>query len=299
MRQVPPHVIAWKNKISRALEARGHETAARNLDKCAETELLLICMNCAARKYVVYHCQSRICPVCSWSISRDRAHYADALLRQMKYPKFLTLTMPTWTGDPREGIKYLRQCFTKLREQKVWKPVVGGVYQIELKPKEEGWHIHVHILMDAPYLPKQKIFTAWKDILGTDYASIDIRACKTKEQRDYVTKYVAKAADFKGDAEAVVDWYEATKGSRLFATFGKWYNAKIEELLDPEEFKPFKPACENCGQTGHMFFARDGPWIFGRDRWNEEQGSWCGDDPVERPLSKSVSQETLDFLDIL
>jgi len=29
MRQVPPHVIAWKNKISLALEARGHETAAR------------------------------------------------------------------------------------------------------------------------------------------------------------------------------------------------------------------------------------------------------------------------------
>lgn len=299
MRQVPKHVLNWKSKISSALIDAHHDTAGHNIGKCATTELLLICMNCTGKKYVVYHCQSRICPVCSWTISRDRAFYAEAMLRQMKYPKFVTLTMPRWTRDPRDGIKYLRKCFSKLREQKVWRGVRGGCYQIELKQKANGWHIHLHILMDAPFIPRQHLFTAWRDILGEGFVSVDVRACRTKEQRSYVTKYVAKAEDFKGDAEKVVAWYEATKGSRLFGTFGHWYNAKLEELLNPEEFKPFKPCCEFCGDPGHMFFARDGPFIFGAKRWQEESGSWMEDLPAEREIVAEYSGETMAFLETL
>lgn len=278
------HIIAWKNKIADALDAHGHTRPSITLHQCAEEELLLICQNCATQKYVTFHCQSRICPVCSWKTAKDRARFADALLAQMKYPKFLTLTMPRWTSDPRDGIKHIRSAFTKLREQKLWRGVKGGLYQIELKEKSDGWHIHIHILMDAPYIPKQHIFSAWRDALNLNYASIDLKACRTKQQRDYVTKYVSKAETFKGDADAVVRWYEATKGSRLFGTFGTWYNAKLEDLLNPDEHEIFRPCCTACGMEGMMFFARDGPFIFGHDRWLEEGGSWIGSSEISRPV---------------
>lgn len=206
--------------------------------------------------------------------------------------------MPRWTKNPRDGIKFIRASFTKLREQKVWKPVVGGCYQIELKEKEDGWHIHIHVLMDAPFLPKQKIFSSWKKILGLPYASIDIKACRTKKQREYVTKYVSKSETFNNDVQKALNWYEAVKGSRLFGTFGTWYNAKIEELLSPEEFEIFVPACENCGESGFMFFARDGPFIFGKE-WEKVAGSFCGADPVSRRIDLSAPTGNLDFLDAL
>ncbi len=298
MANVPTAVLAWKNQLAAALVDNAHDTAGINISKCSQTELLLCCESCGYKKYVVYHCQARICPICSWNISRERARYADALLRQMKYPKFLTLTMRTWMGDPREGIKYLRQSFSKLRAQKLWRTVVGGCYQIELKPKGEGWHIHVHVLMDAPFIPKQKLFSAWREILNEKYVAIDIRACRTKAQRAYVTKYVSKNEDFHNDVNVAVEWYEATKGSRLFGTFGEWYNAKLEELLNPGEFEVWRPACENCGDENHMFFARDGPFIFGDD-WDDRKNYLVGNLPMERPIEAAAPEVALDFLDKL
>ena len=296
MQDVPKSVLLWKNKIARALAEAGQDSAAEHVGECAEHELLLCCEGCGHKRYVVYHCQSRICPICSWSISKDRAKYSEALLAQMQYPKFLTLTMPMWKGNPRDGIKYLREAFTKLRSRKLWKVVRGGCYQIELKWKNPGWHIHVHVLLDAPFLPKQHIFSAWREILKTPYASIDIRACRTKAQRRYVTKYVSKNEDFHGDEYLAVEWYLATKGSRLYGTFGTWYNAKMEELLNPEEFEVFKPACENCGSPNHMFFARDGPFIFKKE-WESVKASFIGDWEIKRKIEAKPCPETFDFLD--
>jgi len=298
MAKVPRHVLDWKNRVADVLLDRGYETQSTNLHKCSQTELLLCCESCGHSKYVVYHCGNRICPVCSWKVSRDRARYSEAMLQNMQYPKFITLTMPTWTRDPRDGIKFLRAAFTKLRGQKIWRPVVGGCYQIELKSKENGWHIHLHILMDAPYMPKEKIFSAWKKILGLDFVSIRVKACRTKAQRAYVVKYVSKNDDFHNDAEAAADWYEATKGTRLFGTFGTWYNAKIEELLNLDEKDVWKPACENCGDPDHMFFARDGPFIFGKE-WLEVCGTFVGDNPTERVIEAEYEAGAFAFLEAL
>lgn len=294
MRDVPKPVLSWKKKIADALRERGHEKASERVRDCSQIELLLCCENCGHKKYVTYKCQARVCPICSWQLARTRARFSEALLKQMKYPKFLTLTMPTWTGDPREGIKFLREGFSKLRSREIWKNVKGGCYQIELKPKENGWHIHIHVLMDAPYLAKQKLFSAWRDILNLPYASIDIRAAKSERQKKYITKYAVKEADFNGDASAVVDWYEAVKGSRIFGTFGQWYNTRIEELLNSEEFEVFKPVCEWCGDPDHMFYARDGPFIFGKS-WVEICTTFVGDWAVSRPIEAVGDRVQLAF----
>ena len=271
----PAFVIKWKNSIADELQRRGYEKPASKLRDCSERELLLCCDNCGHNKFVTFLCSNRICPICAWRLSKERAEYSEAMLGQMEYAKFLTLTMPRWKDDPTDGIKYIRSCFSKLRSRKVWKGVRGGCYQIELKQKQDGWNIHIHILLDSPFLPKQKLFTAWKDILGLEYASIDIKACRTKEQRKYVVKYVSKDEDFKGNTKLAVDWYEAVLGSRLYGTFGRWYNAKIEELLNRADHEVYVPQCENCGAVRSMFYARDGPFIFGKD-WLNVRISFCG-----------------------
>lgn len=280
---IPPQIFVWKRQIGKALMDHDHTKAGCALLDCQETELLLCCDSCAHRKYVVYSCQHRACPICGYRLAQQRADFAEAMLKEMKYPKLITLTMPTWTQCPREGIKFIRKKFAQLRARKLWRPVRGGCYGIELIEKTDGWHIHIHTIIDAPYLPKQHIFSAWRDLLGMSYASIDVRAARTPAQRRYACKYVGKGSGVNNDAAAMVRWYEAVKGSRLFGTFGAWYNARAEDFLNDSDEPQETIKCECCGAEKSMFYARDGPWIYGK-AWEELKDHYCRGLPDSRPL---------------
>jgi len=204
----------------------------------------------------------------------------------MKFPKLITLTMPTWTGEPREGIKYLRTAWNTLRKHKLFKTVRGGAYQIELKPKARGWHIHLHALVDCPFMPHQKLYSTWTAILGIPTSRIDIRAAKTTEQRAYAAKYAAKAADFYSDPDTVVLWYKATKGQRLFATFGHWYNVNLEELPHDGKLEKFVSTCPHCKSTGTVFLARDGPFFYGGKEWTKLSKYFMNDLPTEEVITE-------------
>jgi len=199
----------------------------------------------------------------------ERATYLKAMTKHMQHPKMLTLTMERWGNAPSEGIDYLRTAFNKLRRSKVFEPVVGGAYNIELKPKDNGWHIHMHVLVDAPYLPYQKLFTAWKLILKQHCPQVDIRSASSEKAKEYIVKDASKSVAFDLNPNDIVNWYEATKGKRLFATFGKWYNAKIEDLDDEAKQKEIVPTCPFCGAVKTVFLARDGPWVYGQDEWKK------------------------------
>lgn len=272
-----------KNAIADIMQKAGYAELATKLRNCQETESLVCCSECGAHWYVLTRCRQRICPLCAFEEAKRRAKFLKAMTAHMKYPKMLTLTMPRSSDEPQQQIRHLRQCFNKLRRHEVFSQVVGGAYQIEVKPKPDGWHIHLHAIFDGPYMPQQRIFTAWRTITGADVPQVDIRSADNDAAKEYVCKYASKAADYDRHSEDVVRWYQATKGQRLFATFGKWYNATMEELLPAGEFQPEAPPCPNCGRTQTAFFARDGPFLFGQD-WTTLQRFYCGEDIDIRPI---------------
>ncbi len=256
-----------KRKYAQAFLDAGMPQEYQALLNCEETQALVCCSHCGKSWYVTNRCRKRVCPLCSFRVAKERGNYLKALTARMKYPKFLTLTMPLWENNPQEGIKYLRQSFNKMRRHKLFSKVVGGSYMIELKIKPTGYHIHMHIMMDCPFLPYQKVFSAWKSLVGSDCPQIFIEAVKSEKAKEYVAKYASKASDFDSGPDVVVKWYLAVKGQRLFTTFGKWYNAKMEDL--DAEYEVFIPEskCPYCEQMQTVFFARDGPFIFGHDEW--------------------------------
>jgi hypothetical protein len=285
MASTPQWVLARKNAMAQAFAQAQHYKVSEQLYQCSETLQLCFCTGCDHRWYVVQKCRLRICPICAFHKSVTRKLFLDALCKDMAHPKFITLTMPLWSGPAREGIKYLRGCFTKLRRTKLFKPVKGGAYQIELKEKETGWHIHMHLIADAPYLPQKKIFAEWRRILDVPQVQVDIRSAASKEARAYICKYVSKAAEFKEDPAAIVRWYEVTKGLRLWATFGDWYNITPEELLDDDDKTPWHSECPCCGSQTTIYFARDGPWAIGHAEWNAMESYIVTDDfPITRPI---------------
>jgi hypothetical protein len=256
---------------------------AKKLHDCEETDILAACTQCGHSWYVTYTCRQRVCPLCSYRVAQERKSYLLALTKQMKHPKLLTLTMPIEPIDPHGRIKFLRQCFSKLRRTAFFSTVKGGAYQIEVKVNPLGYHVHLHALLDAPFLPYQKIFSEWSRITNVKAPQVDIRAASSDRAREYVCKYTVKSAGFDSHPETIVQWYEATKGERLFATFGDWYNAKLEELCPGETEPEFIPTCPHCGALKSTIFARDGPFIFGPDLWRQMEGAIVGSQPLTRP----------------
>jgi len=271
-----------KNRYADAFDRAGLQKEAAILRDCHETEILAACNNCGHSWWVKFRCRTRVCPLCSYKVMLDRSKFLIELCRGMTHPKLLTLTMPTWTDDPKLGIRTLRANFCRLRRTKLMRKVVGGAYQIELKPKENGWHIHIHALLDAPYLPYQLIFSAWKKITGIDVPQIDIRAASDPKAQVYIAKYAAKSVGFDSSPDVIVQWYLATKGQRLFGTFGKWYNKKLADIA-PELCPPKPPCtCPRCGAEKTTYLARDGPYIFGWETWKELKSTICPNDIVSR-----------------
>ena len=276
--------IKLANVYANAFEAAAFDSVAYKLRSCHQKEILACCSTCHGAWYVLDKCRLRICPICSRNVFIERARYIKACCKQAKFPKLITLTQPLVTGDPREGITQLKKWFSKLREHEIFSNVRGGAYTIEVIPKTEGWHIHIHALVDAPYIPHEKLWSTWKQITQNEVPQTDIRAAKTPQAMEYVAKYASKSASMYLKNDTIVDYYNAVHGFRLFVTFGCWFNAKLEDL-DPD-YHPFIPEsiCPCCGEKKSTFRARDGPVIFGREFWEAAATTFLHSLPESRPF---------------
>ena len=181
--------------------------------------------------------------------------------------------------------KNLARQLEQLRREKVLSKVKGGAYSIELKYKEGGWHVHLHAIIDAPYVPYQRVFSAWRRLNNVDHVEVDIREAKSNEQRRYIAKYVAKNEAFEGTEKAIVEWYNATKGIRLFEVFGSFRAAAVQLRQTEREERDKHALCPNCKQQGTMCYARDGPFIYGED-WLTIQTTILDEDGDERPIKE-------------
>jgi len=276
--------VKLKHSIADKFIFHGYPEIARQLHACEETEVLAACTHCGASWYIINHCRQRVCPLCSYKIARKRGTYLLAMTAHMQHPKLLTLTLPLWTSVPQLGIKHLRHCFNLIRGRAFFRAVAGGAYQIELKQKPEGWHIHLHAILDAPFIPYQQIFTAWSQITHNPVPQVDIRAATSLAARTYAAKYAAKSAAFFDGETDPVAWYQATKGQRLFTTFGKWFNFKLQDVPQTNSTEPFQAVCPRCGKAKTTFLARDGPYMYGFDVWRTISDAIVNGQDLERPL---------------
>jgi len=276
--------IRLNQRFAHEFEKAGYTDLAQKLHDCETTNALVCCSNCGKHWYVLNRCRQRVCVLCSFRVAQERKEYLSMMTKDMQHPKLITLTQRAWKSPPKDGIKRIRTAFNKLRRTKLFKAVRGGAYIIEVIPKPGYWHIHMHILLDSPYLAYQRLFSEWKKILGEKAPQVDIRSASDKRAREYLAKDASKNIVYYVKPEMVVAWYEATKGLRLFATFGTWYHVKIAEQLELSAWEKVKPVCPFCGAEHTTFFARDGPWIIGWELWKQVWEPVLADVPELIPL---------------
>lgn len=286
--------IRTKARYAAEFARAGLYRQADQLYDCTTHEVLAGCTHCGKTWWVKSRCRMRVCPICSYKETVRRSKFIERMTAKSTHIRMLTLTTPLCKDDPREGVKRLHAQWTKLRHRALFKSVRGGCYQIELKRKPEGWHIHLHALLDSAFLPYQKIWSAWREITGNPHPQVDIRAADNAQAKMYVAKYASKSAGFEDMAAVVVEWWQATRGLKLWGTFGTWYDAEIEEKENAEDAEPKAPPCPHCGKENTTFFARDGPRVFGPELWKTLEQTylktWMDD--------KKVRDEWKDEIDL-
>lgn len=174
-------------------------------------------------------CRSRSCPYCSLLRSREITQRVTTLLKHMDSPRFLTLTMKSSHVDLPSQIKRLKTCFSRFRRTSEWrKHVIGGLSVIEITyTTEQGWHPHLHLIVDGSYWSQKKISFGWKKITG-DSDIVDIRAIWSRSNAaSYISKYIAKSwGNASYDDLVIVEQCMSTRGMRTLSTFGTLHNVK-------------------------------------------------------------------------
>lgn len=266
-----------REQLKKKLLEEGRDDLASHLQRCEET-FFMQCAQCGMlqSQVVERRCRRRWCPVCQSQLAAKKSMRVMAAHRAMQWPLFLTLTMPNTTSP--EGLKILSRSFTGFRRTKWWKArkVKGGVACFEVTNKGNGWHPHLHALVDCRWLastpePSRKasqrenkrrsleaadeLSRQWGAYLGmSSGAVVWTKRAADEGVAQEIAKYAVKGNDLLEMAEPIGPLLDVIGEMRMMTTWGNvrplgpLLQALEDELDDGYE----GCSCESCGTVGSV-----------------------------------------------
>lgn len=257
--------VDQRNRLIERLKDEDAHDLASKLELCGEP-LRLVCTSCGNKKSVEIACKRRWCPACSFKIQCERVEKYEKAAKLMKWPLFITLTMPN-TASP-ECIRLIRSHWSKMRRRKlVVDRIKGGISSIEITNKGQDWHPHLHVLADCEWLaihtppPTRKdsqdvkrqkydharleLSAVWGSIIKNPVAIVSALRIPAGEALKYALKYSVKGNDLIDSKNPIAELIRSISKSRMISTFGSMHGL-IQE--DPEDEKPVC-LCGNCGEV--------------------------------------------------
>jgi hypothetical protein len=201
----------------------------------------LYCVHCGHPVTFEISCGDRTCPKCRRKWFGYHYKFLVDLVKTWTVIHSLTLTTRNIPDNEfcRNDVKRIRDDFTKLRKR--LPDILGGFYVTQATNKGRGWHLHLHVVFDGKFIPKERVVRLWSEITGGSFI-VDIADVKTPEK---AIRYLL--ADFNGRPrirpEDFNKYNEIFKGSRLVQPFGIYRKLKIRV--------PYK--CPECGCTSWAF----------------------------------------------
>jgi Replication protein len=209
------------------------------------------CKHCGAvHAYVALsRCSDRTCTQCRkkdfYRLLRAYKPFVAGL--QAHDVRLVTLTLKNTTVL--EGtVDRLRKAWKKLVRRQPYRTIWrGGAYAIECVNKGQGWHVHLHVLVEGSYVVQQQLVQDWLALTGDSYI-VDLRPCTHPEGAlRYILKYLLKAPTVEEGRE---EYNAVLKGKRLIQAWGSWYGQQT-----PDEEEP-KLVCAGCGQSAWIVIIR-------------------------------------------
>lgn len=195
-----------------------------------EQNHVVVCEWCGALQSFAYHCNKRFCPCCAWQLSCERRKILENCKHLMRSPKHVVLTARN-DSELKRMLKVVLAGVRKLRRRQVFSKVRGGWCSFEVTNESKGWHVHAHLLIDAPFIDAQVLAREWGVCVGQDFAIVKLKCCcgrcercKAAGRGNYlaeVTKYTVKPSVFiKWSQELREEFVKSIRGRRFFFAFG-------------------------------------------------------------------------------
>lgn len=201
----------------------------------------LNCSHCGYALKVRLGCGDRTCPECRKKWFGYHFKILVDLVMAWSRPYFLTLTIKNIPDNlfGRNDVHDIRECFGRFR-RRFKKKILGGFYVVQATNRGNGWHLHLHVLFDGCFLPKEFISKTWAEVSAGNYI-VDIKQIQSpKTAVRYLLSDFLQAPRIRPEDHDTFNY--VFKGSRMVQTFGCYAKIKIKVA--------FK--CPTCGRVEWM-----------------------------------------------
>jgi hypothetical protein len=162
-------------------------------------------------------------------------------------PRHVILTAPRVPYDANllSAIGAFRRAFHRLQKMPSWSEVRGGLYGFHVEPKPDGWHLHLHVLVNGWVEARGgSLHREWSCACGRTAVAKVLKVSKTSfDQVAYTADLSPKALQTLQDhatTAQVQGWVQLLEGgSHFFETFGD-----VRKVKQPKESR----TCPVCGE---------------------------------------------------
>lgn len=228
----------------------------------------LTCTSCGGKHSVETRCKRRWCPSCARAISVQRIQRYERRLQHLQWPLWLTLTIRN--RDDLSVIDDLKAGWKQFRRRKLFTThTVGGLWALEVTERGNGYHPHIHAMLDCKWLAadtpppapgdskahvaekityaKAELASVWGECIGQEIGiALAVRKSGPTAIRELL-KYAVKGTDLLETLLPIADLIRAIDAGRTISTFGSLRNGKLPP--EPEDDSPGL-ACTSCGNSG-------------------------------------------------
>jgi len=226
----------WRDTLVARVREVGRGHLVEHLDLCHRETSVRVCCGCNGTRIFWNRCELKFCPICAERLARERRETVEAWTRQIRQPKHVVLTVRNSTDISTAYLKRFKLNFARLRRTKFCSNWLGGFYSIECTwTKNDGFHVHLHALVNARWIDAVELSKTWGRLVGQDFAIVKVKDARSKSYLQEVAKYVVKGSELaQWDGNHIADFIEAIDGVRMFGVFGDLYKLRkeIREWLD-------------------------------------------------------------------
>lgn len=245
------------------------------LRECGAKHYVVECAGCGKISHYSNHCDSRFCPMCQPRLAHARVESLEWWVRQIAQPKHVVLTCRNVDQIGPEYVGWFKDAFTRLRRSSFAANWRGGIYSMEVTNEGRGWHLHMHVLVDADWIDAKVLALKWGRLVGQDFAIVRVQDARRSDYLAEVAKYCVKGIDLASwSPQDIASFLDSFADRRTFGVFGSCYGRRTEFTEWLAEVHNHKTTCE----CGCQLFR-----IFSEPEWEWEQikrGNRVPDKPV-------------------
>ena len=235
----------YKNSIAAKLRQAGFHVLADKLELCHTHYTVATCKNCSSVRKFPNRCDNFICPECAHHLQYRRRQQIEWWCKLITQPKHVVLTIRSIPDISAGHVRQMKRYLASLRRRKFCHGWRGGFYRIECTHGRSGWHLHIHLLIDADWIDQDQLKQQWNSVTGGGGYIVKVKDCRGEDYLREVTKYVVKSSSLaKWTSDKLVQFVTAFTGQRLFGVFGNLYAARTRFRDFIHDLKDHRRACD-------------------------------------------------------